>query len=200
MWHRASARHRLQEWAAPFAPNSNTPSEPKAEVQYRLPSTGDVGFLEYIVAPNSDKRAILMVLGTTSVGVQAAVDALLNPELRTNMAGNLSVINGDKVDSSEVAVQPDTIGSADPSGVGELTATRVAAPAINTNIPAWLVPMARSSPLILGPLRIARSYFVPFERKIALPSGVQLRAMLRSLSPKMKKSRGPTHRSICPER
>ena len=56
------------------------------------------------------------------------------------MAGNLSVINGDEVDSSEVVVQTDAIGSTDPSGVGELTATRVAAPAINTNIPAWLVP------------------------------------------------------------
>ncbi len=123
---------------APFATGTNIAAEPKAAVQYQLPTSGDIGYLEYVVGPWSDQRAVLMILGNTPLGLQAAAETVLNLERRAKLTGNLAVINGDQVDSSSIAVQAGALTTAD--AVGDPTATPVVNVVSSVNTPTWLVP------------------------------------------------------------
>ena len=126
---------------ASFAPGTNTVIAPKTTVQYQLPAEGDLGYLEFMVGPWSDKHAILAVLGNTAAGLQAAADALLTPALRAKMNGNFTVISGGQVDSNDIAVQNSALAVVDPSGAGELTSPPNVAAAANTvPAPSWLIP------------------------------------------------------------
>ena len=135
-----------QAMPAPFQPGTNIASEPKASVQYRLPAGNDLGYLELLAAPWSERRAVLAVLGNSDVGVAAA---LLSPDLRAKMTGNLTLINQGQLDSSAIALQTSALRAVDPSSAGELTNSTPVTTLNTVEAPAWLIPAIIGSVALL---------------------------------------------------
>ena len=91
---------------APLDMNSNTITKNVLEVDYRIPTGSSVGYLEIITSPWNADHVLLAVLGSNVTGLQLAGDALSNPELRTGLAGNFSIVVNDQIlsaDTREIA-------------------------------------------------------------------------------------------------
>lgn len=133
---------------APFEANTNTPDAGKANVQYEFPKGNDIGYLELMSTPWSERWAALAVLGNSDTGVQEAAAALLSADFRAKMTGNLTVINQGQLDSSDVTLQSNTLRAVDPSSAGDNTNTPAVAIAANPNTvdaPTWLIPAVLGS-------------------------------------------------------
>ncbi|GAB4215345.1 MAG: cellulose biosynthesis cyclic di-GMP-binding regulatory protein BcsB [Roseiflexaceae bacterium] len=94
---------------APFPAGSDFAQEPDAPVSYRLAPGTSLGYLQIAPSPWNKDRTILAVLGSTTEGLEWAGAALTTPRLRGTLRGNLAVINGEQIRSSELlprATQP----------------------------------------------------------------------------------------------
>jgi hypothetical protein len=70
-------------------------------VAYRLPAGTDIGYLELLPSPWNESRTILAVLGSTPTGLQWSARALVDPALRSQLAGNFAVVNDLQVLSAD---------------------------------------------------------------------------------------------------
>ena len=119
---------------APFAPGSDVATQP-AEVEYRVPNDADVGYVQVLASPWNEGRVIMTVLGNSEAGLQQAVNALTLPKLRSQLTGNLAVLNNDQVYAEDIRTK-----------TRQAIATPTAAPnpaesADNKpGTPAWLLP------------------------------------------------------------
>jgi cellulose synthase operon protein B len=86
---------------APFEPGSDLATEPDTRVSYRLPAGVSLGYLELLKAPWNDERAILAVLGTAGEGLAWSGRSLTEGDLRGQLAGDFTVINGEQIISMD---------------------------------------------------------------------------------------------------
>ncbi|MBC8331499.1 MAG: cellulose biosynthesis cyclic di-GMP-binding regulatory protein BcsB [Anaerolineae bacterium] len=143
---------------APLDMSSNTITQNVLEVDYRIPVGSSVGYLEIITSPWNADHVLLAVLGSNVAGLQLAGDALSNPELRTGLAGNFSIVVNDQIlsaDTREIAAYeaPPGTTAAEDTALTELmpeTPVQGRAP--------WILPtMAGVLVLILIVIAIAAS-------------------------------------------
>jgi cellulose synthase operon protein B len=86
---------------APFEPDADVATEPGVQVAYRMQPGTSIGYLELLPAPWSAERTVLAVLGSTDEGLGWAGAALTMPRLRSQVSGNLVVIDGEQVESRD---------------------------------------------------------------------------------------------------
>ena len=92
---------------APFAPQSDFADDSASGVQVRSSAKADVGYLQIVPAPWQSERTVLLVMGTSAAGVEHAAMALIRPELKSALSGNLAIVTGD---DGEKIVSTDTFG------------------------------------------------------------------------------------------
>jgi len=78
----------------PFLPGSDQIDQQLDDVTFRLPSDLTLGYLQLIPSPWNEKRALLVVTGTTDESVDWAADVLAN-RAGTLRKGNLALIRDD---------------------------------------------------------------------------------------------------------
>lgn len=91
---------------APFEPGSDLASEPAAQVVYRMPEGTSIGYIQLLAAPWSAERTVMAVLGSTDEALQTTGAALITPQLRSQLSGNLAVIDGAKIESHDTRPKP----------------------------------------------------------------------------------------------
>ncbi|MCB0208059.1 MAG: cellulose biosynthesis cyclic di-GMP-binding regulatory protein BcsB [Anaerolineae bacterium] len=84
-----------------FDTSSDIASERQMRVSYRLPPEVSLGYLQLFPSPWSKSHLILTVLGSTDQGVEWAGRALLEPDLRGNLANNLAIISDEQIINGE---------------------------------------------------------------------------------------------------
>ncbi|MFH1908077.1 MAG: cellulose biosynthesis cyclic di-GMP-binding regulatory protein BcsB [Chloroflexota bacterium] len=86
---------------APFEENSNNAILTKQQVEYRLPKDTQLGYLELLPAPWNHTRTILAIVGNTEAGIRQAGNALTIPILRNKLKGDLAIITGVLISSTD---------------------------------------------------------------------------------------------------
>jgi cellulose synthase operon protein B len=82
---------------APFDLASNAKTDGHFLVTYLIPPTSPMGYVEMMPSPWSSDHVVLAALGNTQQGVSWAISSLVDPTLRSQLGGNLSVINGSQI-------------------------------------------------------------------------------------------------------
>ncbi len=78
-----------------FEDGSNVAVLESQQVVYRIPDDKDLGYLELFTSPWSDQSIVLGVFGTTSTeGLSYSVNALLDSEIRNQLAGDFATLDG----------------------------------------------------------------------------------------------------------
>jgi hypothetical protein len=80
-----------------FEDGSNIAVIESQQVVYRISDEKDLGYLELFPSPSNNQATVLGVFGTSSAGVDYAVNALFDPEIRTQLAGDFATIDGNSV-------------------------------------------------------------------------------------------------------
>ncbi len=92
----------LSNMPAPFAKGSDIATEPQNEITFRLPVNTPTGYLEIFPSPWNANQVILTVLGNDATGLLSARNALLTPELRSKLTGNLAIVYGNNIFASSI--------------------------------------------------------------------------------------------------
>lgn len=141
---------------APFEAGSNVAVLQGQQVAYRFPADSDLGFLQLLASPWNADRVIMVVAGTTPIGVQQSAQTLTNPLLLSRIKGNFVLVNGE---SLSVADTRTGLGLASVSESADVTARQI--PGINTTaVPETAPGSAFASemdwiPLVVAGLAIA---------------------------------------------
>lgn len=76
----------------PFISGTNQINQTVDNVIYRLPEEYPLGYIQELVSPWDPRQAVLVVTGSTDKGVSWALNALTDPDLNYQLAGNLSAL------------------------------------------------------------------------------------------------------------
>ena len=90
------------ELPLPFIAGTNTAIEENLQITYRLSPDENVGYIELLPSPFNQRQFIIAVLGTTDEAVQSAGLTLSTQDLRRDLVGNLSIIDGSQIVSQTV--------------------------------------------------------------------------------------------------
>jgi hypothetical protein len=85
----------------PFVPGTDQIEQVVDDVVFRLPSDLSLGYVQEIPSPWNEERAFLAVTGTTDEGVLWAVDALTRGDLVWRLEGNLALVRGEEIQSTD---------------------------------------------------------------------------------------------------
>jgi hypothetical protein len=127
---------------APFLDGGDIASQANLQVTYRVPPSSPAGYLEMIPSPWNGDKLILTILGNSSAGVRWASTALVDPVLRSSLAGNFAVIEGTQILTAD---------------------TRMLAPDAAANLPSAVgTPVAQSAPVdVTPPVPVRPSWILP---------------------------------------
>jgi len=135
---------------APFNFNDNSATEGNMQVTYRIPAGVSVGYLELLYSPFNSENSMLVVSGNTDEGLVMAGNALLQPDLESQLAGLFAITNGTQIASSNILQNFSVIGKVVPSAEPVINTQILPTPMTNTKLPppAWLIPLIIISALI----------------------------------------------------
>lgn len=92
---------------APFADGSdNAAMEDSFQVTYRIPSDSPLGYVQMMSSPWNTYNVVLAVLGNQTQGVSWAASSLIDPKLRSRLAGNFAVVNASQIMTSDTRLSP----------------------------------------------------------------------------------------------
>jgi hypothetical protein len=126
----------------PFLDGSDVLADGNFQVTYRIPADSPMGYMEIMPSPWNSDNAILAILGNTAQGLSWATSSLIDPDLRSKLAGNFAVINDKQIITTdtrllinpgptqvaEIAVVPPTVVTTSPSPLA-------------TQRPTWVFPV-----------------------------------------------------------
>jgi len=126
---------------APFDLENNTASEGNMLVTYRIPAGVSVGYLELLYSPFNFEKSMLVVSGNTDAGLLMAGDALLQPDLRGQLAGLFAITNGTQIATSASVQNFSTVGNL-PGAEPIVNTPALPKPTTISKVPppVWLVP------------------------------------------------------------
>ncbi|MFM8322169.1 MAG: cellulose biosynthesis cyclic di-GMP-binding regulatory protein BcsB [Chloroflexota bacterium] len=145
---------------APFEGESDIASEQNLQVRFRIPPDSPIGYVQMLASPWNQDHVVVAALGNQAQGVIWAASALVEPNLRSKLAGNFAVINDQQVITTDTRLTLLTPGSAVVSGSGG-DAPAPSAQAVDLSPapeyrPAWIMPaMLVSAALIVLILLVA---------------------------------------------
>jgi hypothetical protein len=82
---------------APFSIGSDVSNEDFFQVDYLISPDSPLGYLELFSSPWNADNGVLAILGNTQQGLNWASSTLIDPTLRSRLAGNYAEINGRQV-------------------------------------------------------------------------------------------------------
>jgi hypothetical protein len=128
---------------APFEAGSDVATERNSLVVYRLPTGASIGYIQLLAAPWNSAHFILAALGNTDLAQQWVSAVLTTSNLRSQLAGNLAIVNDRQIYSTDTRVAAPT---------GSVTATAVPG---GTAEPPVIPPPPAQSETWLSPAMIA---------------------------------------------
>jgi len=136
---------------APFDFASNTASEGRMQVVYRIPQGMSVGYLELMASPYSDGKPILVVSGNSDDGLVMAGNALLQDEFSSQLAGVFAVTNGSQVATGNASSPFSVVGELVPEAESVVTTPVPVASRARATLPppVWLLPVLALSGLAI---------------------------------------------------
>ncbi len=126
---------------APLQAGSNNIAESVLQVEYRIPVGSSVGYLEMIASPWNADNVLLAVLGSNSAGLQMAGNALTDPNLRTGLAGNFSMVVNNQILSADTREAPAYEAPVATDLGGEVTMPTLNPTASTQSRPSWILPV-----------------------------------------------------------
>jgi hypothetical protein len=118
-----------------------------AAVSYRMAEANDVGRVQTIISPWNDQRMLLAVFGSSPAGLDQAAAALINPELRAQLSGNLALINNGQVIIGTTPASAEVPAGGGPPASDSSSAVDTSVPEFRR--PAWIVPTIVLSALMV---------------------------------------------------
>lgn len=82
---------------APFEPDSDHVQEEKLPVDYRVPRSVDLGYLQLLRAPWSSSHTIVGIFGSSDEGIANATIALLTSQQRSTLSNVFAVVDGEQL-------------------------------------------------------------------------------------------------------
>ncbi len=138
---------------APFDLVNNIANERQLLVSYRIPEGVSVGYLQLMQSPFNSEKSILVVSGNDHNGVLLAGNALLQPDLESQLSGVFAVTNGTQVATGNASSPFSIVGDIVPESV-PVSTTPVSGLLGQPRIverPIWLLPVIIISALsVLG--------------------------------------------------
>jgi hypothetical protein len=92
----------------PFETGSDRAIEGNMRVIFNIPEDTPLGYVELLTSPWNSKNIIVAILGTTTQGVEWATSAMTDVNVRSQISGNLLIVNGLQVLASDTRVFPIT--------------------------------------------------------------------------------------------
>jgi hypothetical protein len=132
---------------APFDFETDTANESQMQVVYRIPSGMSVGYLELLPSPFNPEKPILVLAGNSDDGVALAGNALMVPELSSQLSGVFAVTNGTQVATGSVSSPFSAVGTLVPPAAA-VVSTPVAISSGTPSAlqpPGWLIPLLVAS-------------------------------------------------------
>jgi cellulose synthase operon protein B len=127
----------------PFSNGDSLPTINSSRVTYSVSSASPLGYIEMMPSPWNPANIVLAVLGNQAQGVSWATSALIDPTLRSNLAGNFDVINNRQILTSDTRVSSIISATSIPpmqSGVQALPPSTGTTAASSSSRPAWILP------------------------------------------------------------
>lgn len=87
----------------PFEPNQDSLQQKVGDVVYRLPDQFSLGLLQALLNPWNSEKVILVATGTTPESVEWAIDALTDRQTYYELAGDLTFVRDDRLETFESA-------------------------------------------------------------------------------------------------
>jgi hypothetical protein len=132
---------------APFDIQTDTASESRMQIVYRIPEGMSVGYLQLLNSPFNIERTILVLAGNSEEGLGMAGNALLQDELRGQLTGIFAVTNGTQIATANASSQFSALGTLVPPEQAVVTTPlpdpSLAPTALET--PGWLLPVLMAS-------------------------------------------------------
>ena len=132
---------------APFINGGDVASQTNLQVAFRVPPSAPAGYLEIIPSPWNPDKVVLAILGNSSTGIRWAGSALVEPLLRSALAGNFAIINGTQIfngDTRTLSLDPGVIPTPAVGGSGTQAEPIDITPPI-VERPSWILPALISS-------------------------------------------------------
>lgn len=147
---------------APFDDGSGLASENNMLVDFRIPLDSPIGYIELLQSPWNRERIIVAALGNTPQGVSWAASGLYDSKLRSQLAGNFAVINGNQVTTTDTRLAPPAVATASSANDAEINIVTPEAPQNPPPArPAWLLPALEASiglTLLVGIVALVASF------------------------------------------
>jgi uncharacterized repeat protein (TIGR01451 family) len=148
----------------PFLTHSDSIEQKIDQVTLRLAPDVSLGYIQLIVSPWNEARALLAITGTTDKGAKEAMDILLYQPWQ--LKGNLALVRNNQVKTIDTRgltkagaaaalvtavpqMSPAPTGSVSPSSSAGSTPSAPASKASALGRPAWLVPLVGTSGLVI---------------------------------------------------
>jgi hypothetical protein len=127
---------------APFEDGQNIPVVDNQQVTYRFPPETSIGYLQLLASPWDPSRTILAVVGSTNDGVQLAGNALVDPLLRSRLAGNFALVSAENISVVDTRTGLGMGGIAEnPEVISEpVVPESIPSPSVPAARPAWILP------------------------------------------------------------
>lgn len=113
----------------PFIPDHDEIRQQVDNIIYRLPPGYDLGYIQLLSVPWDKSHAMLVVTGTTDIGLNWALDALADKELVRRMSGNLAVmVSGGQMQTIDTREPMDAQTAIPPVDISRLIAEATVTP------------------------------------------------------------------------
>ena len=115
------------------------------QVLFRIPPDVPMGYVELLASPWNQANSILGVFGNSSQGLVWAGNALVDPTLRSRLAGNFAAVTGQQVVTTDTRLSalPQVTGVGTPAAAASTPFAPFAGPSTPpTARPGWVLPVA----------------------------------------------------------
>lgn len=124
----------------PFEPGSDMTQGDFLQVTYQIPPEVPVGYVELLPSPWNEEKALIAALGNTPEGVAWGISALVDPVVRSQLAGNVAVINNTQVQAIDTRLMMPSIPEPVQANTAEAPED-LPEPIVPTDSrPVWLLP------------------------------------------------------------
>jgi len=149
---------------APFDPGSDIANERTMRVVYKAPPGASVGYLQIVPAPWNSKQAVMTVLGSTDEALRWAGTALLAPQQRSKLVGDLVVVDGTRLIPGDV--RSIAGGGALVDATPASAAAPVSAAAPPAARPRWVLPTIGIALILMILIVVGVGVFSPRIRRV----------------------------------
>jgi len=130
----------------PFTNGNNLSTVNNLQVTYRVSPNSPLGYIELMTSPWNPNHVVLTALGNTPQGLGWATTALIDPTLRSTLAGNFDVVNNRQILTIDTRQSPiitaTNIPTLQPGVIAALPSTNGGSPTSKTpSRPGWILPL-----------------------------------------------------------